>query len=138
MIENTTNLEKERKEKEDVIGVLDEVSNVLHVSEEKVTPGAFVEGESDVHTKFCDSEVINSESVVSNIESKIKSAEIVKTKEFCSIGTTTDDFSCSDDVFEGMVPYRKPIIQDVQIYQTPKVCVPKACDVQILKCNEHV
>nr|KAJ0204184.1 hypothetical protein LSAT_V11C500228880 [Lactuca sativa] len=69
--------EKERKEKE---GVLDEVHNVLPVFEENVTPDAFVEGESDVHTKVCDSEVISSEFSVSNNESQIKSSEIVETK----------------------------------------------------------
>ncbi|KAL7586025.1 hypothetical protein Lser_V15G45347 [Lactuca serriola] len=88
--------------KEDVLGVLGEVHNDFHVSKEKVTLDAFVEGESDVHTKVCDSEVINSESGVSNIESQIK----------------------------------KPIIQDVQIYQTLNDCVQKSSNVRIQKCEE--
>ena len=62
----------------------------------------------------------------------------MKLKKFCSIGTQTDDFSSSDDVFEGLVPYRKPIIQDVQIYQTPKDCVQKSSNVQIQKCEDVV
>nr|KAJ0187328.1 hypothetical protein LSAT_V11C900461800 [Lactuca sativa] len=132
---NLYNLEKERIEKEDVLGVLGEVHNVLQVSDEKVTPDVLVEGESKVS---CFSEASQSESSVSNGESQSKSPEIVKVKKFCSIGTQTKDFSCSNDVVEGMVPYRKLIIQDVQIYQTPKVYVPKACDVQILKYNEDV
>nr|KAJ0211769.1 hypothetical protein LSAT_V11C400193120 [Lactuca sativa] len=37
-----------------------------------------------------------------------------------------------------MVSYRKPIIQDIQMYETQKVCVAKACDVKILKCDEKV
>ncbi|KAL7617969.1 hypothetical protein Lser_V15G04519 [Lactuca serriola] len=41
-------------------------------------------------------------------------------KVFCSIGVQTDDILCSCDSFEGMIPYRKPMIQENQKYQTPK------------------
>nr|KAJ0223797.1 hypothetical protein LSAT_V11C200086510 [Lactuca sativa] len=110
-------LEKERKEKEEVLDVLDEVNNVLHISEEKVTPDVLVEGESKVSNL---SKVSQSESSCSEAGSQSKSSKIVEVKKFCSIGTQTDDFSSSDDVIEGLVSYRKLIIQDVQIYQTPK------------------
>nr|KAJ0204163.1 hypothetical protein LSAT_V11C500259270 [Lactuca sativa] len=49
---------------------------------------------------------------------------------------SSDDFLCSDNVLEGLVPYRKPIIQDVQIYQTPQDCVQKSSNVQIQKGEE--
>ena len=45
------------------------------------------------------------------------SHEVVKF--VCSIGIQTDDCLNSYDSFEGMVPYRKPLILDVQMYQTP-------------------
>nr|KAJ0226565.1 hypothetical protein LSAT_V11C100026310 [Lactuca sativa] len=112
----------------DVLHVLGEVHNVLHVSKEKVTPDVLVEGESKVSSFL---EVSPSASSCSKDESQIKSSEIVNVKTFCSIGTQTDDFSCSDDVFGGLVPYRKPIVQDVYIYQTPKDCVQKSSNVQI-------
>nr|KAJ0217547.1 hypothetical protein LSAT_V11C300134990 [Lactuca sativa] len=124
-------LEKERKEKEEV---LDEVNNVLHVSEEKVTPDVLVEGESKVSSL---SEVSQSESSCSKAESQSKTSEIMKVNKFCSIGTQTNDFSSSDDVIEGLVSYKKPIIQDVQIYQTPKDCVQKSSNVQIQKHKEE-
>lgn len=57
---------------------------------------------------------------------------------FFSIRTQTDDSSCSCNSFKGMVSYRKLIIQDVQIYQTHNVWVPKTCDAQIVKCYELV
>ncbi|KAL7590449.1 hypothetical protein Lser_V15G37781 [Lactuca serriola] len=41
-------------------------------------------------------------------------------KVFCSIGVQTDDILCSCDSFEGMIPYRKPVIQENHKYQTPK------------------
>ncbi|KAL7606699.1 hypothetical protein Lser_V15G16168 [Lactuca serriola] len=41
-------------------------------------------------------------------------------KVFCSIGVQTDDILCSCDSFEGMIPYRKPVIQEIHKYQTPK------------------
>ena len=80
--------EKERKEKEDVLDVLEEVHDVLQVSEEKATPDVLIEGESSV-SNF--SEASQSKSSCSEEESQSKSSEIVKVKEFCSIGTTTDD-----------------------------------------------
>lgn len=46
-------------------------------------------------------------------------------KSFCSIGTQTEDSSCSCDLFEGMIPYRKPKVQDVQMFQTPKDVIQK-------------
>ncbi|KAL7603771.1 hypothetical protein Lser_V15G19273 [Lactuca serriola] len=39
---------------------------------------------------------------------------------FCSIGVQTDDILCSCDLFEGMIPYRKPVVQEIHKYQTPK------------------
>ena len=78
------NLEKERNEKE---GVLGEVHNVLHISKEKVTPDLHVEGESKV-SSF--PEVSPSASSCSEDESQSKSSEIVNVKTFCSIGTQTD------------------------------------------------
>ena len=59
-------------------------------------------------------------------------------KTFCSIGTQTDDSLCSDDIFEGMIPYRKPILQEIQINQTPNVCVSKSSNVQIQKEEKGV
>ncbi|KAL7600343.1 hypothetical protein Lser_V15G25709 [Lactuca serriola] len=41
-------------------------------------------------------------------------------KVFCSIRVQTDDILCSCDSFEGMIPYRKPVIQENHKYQTPK------------------
>ena len=41
-------------------------------------------------------------------------------KVFCSIGVQTDDILCSCDSFEGMILYRKPVIQENHKYQTPK------------------
>ncbi|KAL7613260.1 hypothetical protein Lser_V15G08272 [Lactuca serriola] len=41
-------------------------------------------------------------------------------KVFFSIGVQTDDILCSCDSFEGMIPYRKPVIQEIHKYQTPK------------------
>ncbi|KAL7591367.1 hypothetical protein Lser_V15G33936 [Lactuca serriola] len=41
-------------------------------------------------------------------------------KVFCLIGVQTDDILCSCDSFEGMIPYRKPVIQENHKYQTPK------------------
>ena len=76
-------MKRVEKEKEKVHHVLSEVHNVLHGSEEKMTPDVFVERESSGSSI---SEVLQSESL------------------------------CSDDVFEGLVPYRKPILQEIQIY----------------------
>ncbi|KAL7583276.1 hypothetical protein Lser_V15G45504 [Lactuca serriola] len=41
-------------------------------------------------------------------------------KVFCSIRVQTDDILCSCDSFEGMIPYRKPVVQEIHKYQTPK------------------
>ncbi|KAL7592699.1 hypothetical protein Lser_V15G32523 [Lactuca serriola] len=40
-------------------------------------------------------------------------------KVFFSIRVQTDDILCSCDSFEGMIPYRKPVIQEICKYQTP-------------------
>ncbi|KAL7598001.1 hypothetical protein Lser_V15G26504 [Lactuca serriola] len=41
-------------------------------------------------------------------------------KVFCSIGVQTDDILCYCYSFEGMIPYRKPVVQEIHKYQTPK------------------
>ncbi|KAL7590907.1 hypothetical protein Lser_V15G32640 [Lactuca serriola] len=41
-------------------------------------------------------------------------------KAFCSIRVQTDDILCACDSFEGMIPYRKSVIQEIHKYQTPK------------------
>lgn len=81
----------------------------------------FVEGESSVSIESCDLEAFHSEFGVSNDESQSKSPGVMKVNMLCSIGTETDDSTCSCNSFEGIVPYRKPIIHDVQMYQTQNV-----------------
>ena len=62
------------------------------------------------------------------------SHEVVKV--FASVRVQSDDCLYSCDSFKGMVPYRKPSIQDVQMYQSPKNLI-QSCQVQVVK-NEVV
>lgn len=105
----------------DVLGVHDDVHDILHVSKKNVTPYDFVEGKSSVLEKSCDSSVLHPKSSVPFDESQSESPTTVKVKLVCYIGTQIDDSSCSCTSFEGIVPYKKPIIQDVQMYQTQNV-----------------
>nr|KAJ0196651.1 hypothetical protein LSAT_V11C700351660 [Lactuca sativa] len=100
---------------EDVIGVLGEVHNVPHVFEEKMTLDVLIEGES---SGLCFSEVLQSESRCFEDEPHCKNSEVGNVKKNESL--------------------QKPILHDVQIYQTPKVCVPKVSNVQIRKDEEVV
>ncbi|KAL4573447.1 hypothetical protein LXL04_020255 [Taraxacum kok-saghyz] len=99
--------------------ILDDVHDVLHVSEENMSPDV-VEGESSSSEN---EEVVKSESEDVHSESK-------------SLNSESDVPSSSSNSFEGMKPYRKPVLQDVQKYQTQNY-VPKPYDVQIPKCDLH-
>ncbi|KAL4588513.1 hypothetical protein LXL04_001404 [Taraxacum kok-saghyz] len=98
---------------------------VLHVSEKKISPDV-VEGESSCSEN---EDVAKSESEIVNSESK-------------SLNSESDVPSSSDNSFEGMVAYRKPILQDLQKYETQSWVqtedyVQKPYDVQIPKCDLH-
>jgi len=97
----------------------DDVHDVLHVSEKKISPDV-VEGESSCSEN---EEVVKSESEDVHSESK-------------SLDTESDVSSSSSDSFQGMKPYRKPVLQDVQKYKTRNY-VPKPYGVQIPKCDLH-
>ncbi|KAL4581344.1 hypothetical protein LXL04_017558 [Taraxacum kok-saghyz] len=89
----------------------DDVHDVLHDSEENKSPDV-VEEESCCS----ENEVVKSESEDTHSESDVSSS--------------------SSDSFQGMKPYRKPVLQDVQKYETQNY-VPKPYDVQIPKCDLH-
>ena len=57
---------------------------------------------------------------VLDVQEKGVQVDFQDEKVFCSIGVQTDDILCSCDSFEGMIPYRKPVIQENHKYQTPK------------------
>ena len=58
------------------------------------------------------------------------SEEKVLIVDVCSKGIQTEDCSSSCNSFDGMVPYRKPVVKDIHMYETPQVWVPKASQVQ--------
>ena len=129
-------LEKERKENEGVLCVINKVHDILQVSEEKVTPDVLVEGESSV-SSF--SEASQSESSCSEEESRSISPEIVKVKEFWSNGTTTDDQIQRDEKVVQIINLflkprnkkrkkkRKSKSKMKKVWM-PKVQVPTACE----------
>ena len=97
----------------------------LHVSEKDVTPDP-VEGESSGSENEKD---VQSESDVLDSESKSLNSE--------SEEKVISDEKTSCNPFEGMVAYKKPILQNLQKYQTRNY-VPKTQDVQIPKCDVHI
>ncbi|KAL4575060.1 hypothetical protein LXL04_021901 [Taraxacum kok-saghyz] len=104
----------------------DDVHDVLHVSEENMSPDV-VEGESSSSEN---EEVVKSESEDVHSESK-------------SLNYESDVPSSSSNSFEGMKPYRKPVLQDLQKYETQswnqtEDYVQKPYGVQIPKCDLHV
>ncbi|KAL4573135.1 hypothetical protein LXL04_019930 [Taraxacum kok-saghyz] len=103
----------------------DNVHDVLHDSEENKSPDV-VEGESSSSEN---EEVVKSESEDVHSESE-------------SLKYESDVSSSSSNSFEGMVAYRKPVLQDLQKYETQswnqtEDYVQKPYDVQIPKCDLH-
>ncbi|KAL7608281.1 hypothetical protein Lser_V15G13362 [Lactuca serriola] len=82
---------------------------------------SLIEDPNDLHAlKFV--EVIDNgvQCDVLDVQEKGVQVDSQDEKVFCSIGVQTDDILCSCDSFEGMIPYRKPVVQEIHKYQTPK------------------
>ncbi|KAL7603210.1 hypothetical protein Lser_V15G18710 [Lactuca serriola] len=82
---------------------------------------SLIENPNDVHAlKFV--EVLDNgvQCDVLDVQEKGVQVDSNNEKVFCSIGVQTDDILSSCDLFEGMIPYRKPVIQEIHNYQTPK------------------
>ena len=80
---------------------------------------SLVENPSDLHALMFVEDVLDDHHVL-DVQEKGVQVDFQDEKVFCSIGVQTDDILCSCDSFEGMIPYRKPVIQENHKYQTPK------------------
>ncbi|KAL7607713.1 hypothetical protein Lser_V15G11377 [Lactuca serriola] len=83
---------------------------------------SLVENPSDLQALMLVEDVLDDHHVldVLDVQEKGVQVDVHDEKVFCSIGVQTDDILCSCDSFEGMIPYRKPVIQEIHKYQTPK------------------
>ncbi|KAL7618326.1 hypothetical protein Lser_V15G04074 [Lactuca serriola] len=82
---------------------------------------SLIENPNDLHAlKFVEVQDNAVQCDVLDVQEKRVQVDSYDEKVFCSIGVQTDDILCSCDSFEGMIPYRKSLIQENHKYQTPK------------------
>ncbi|KAL7610182.1 hypothetical protein Lser_V15G13733 [Lactuca serriola] len=82
---------------------------------------SLIENPNDLHAlKFV--EVLDNgvQCDVLDVQEKGVQVDSQDEKVLCSIGVQTNDILCSCDSFEGMIPYRKSVIQEIHKYETPK------------------
>ncbi|KAL7607893.1 hypothetical protein Lser_V15G14229 [Lactuca serriola] len=83
---------------------------------------SLVENPSDLHALMFVEDVLDDHHVL-DVQEKGVQVDSQDEKVFCSIGVQTNDILCSCDSFEGMIPYRKPVVQEIHKYQTPKYLI---------------
>ncbi|KAL7593921.1 hypothetical protein Lser_V15G32104 [Lactuca serriola] len=83
---------------------------------------SLVENPSDLQALMFVEDVLDDHHVLDVLDVQEKGVQVDSHDEkvFCSIGVQTDDILCSCDSFEGMIPYREPVIQEIHKYQNPK------------------
>ncbi|KAL7609587.1 hypothetical protein Lser_V15G13711 [Lactuca serriola] len=83
---------------------------------------SLVENPSDLQALMFVEDVLDDHHVLDVLDVQEKGVQVDSHDEkvFCSIGVQTDDILCSWDSFEGIIPYRKPVIQEYHKYQTSK------------------